>query len=260
MNANKYQTLRAELAAADAEEAERVVEIADPAKDQALLASLLSDIGGPEPRPSENIDTNPAKPSLTARPAWFMQLAVGIRRQPALAVSAVAVLIAVLLPLELNRRWSTETPSQVVAYKLRVDGDEPEAGGPPLPSGAAGTSSDRATLSIDSRLEIILRPAEPVRNDVVIHSFVRRGTSVESWNVDLERSPSGVFSLRGPVRELRPLAPGHWELFFVIGYPDFVPTKDKLVQLLNADPKDGPRPGWQLIRGEVDILPTQAPR
>ncbi|HNL23011.1 MAG TPA: LrgB family protein [Rhodocyclaceae bacterium] len=91
MNANKYQTLRAELAAADAEEAERVVEIADPAKDQALLASLLSDTGGQNPRPIEDIGTSPAKPRLTAQPNWFMRVAAGISRQPALALSAVAV-------------------------------------------------------------------------------------------------------------------------------------------------------------------------
>ena len=152
--------------------------------------------------------------------------------------------------------FSTATPTRPAAYKLRVDGDDP-GWGPPLPSVAVGASSDRATLSIDSRLDVILRPAEPVRKDVVLHSFCGKGPSVESWNVDLERSPSGVFHLRGRVRDLPPLSPGHWELFFVVGYPDFVPTKDKLVQLLNADPQEGPRPGWQLIRGEVDILPTR---
>ncbi len=260
MNANKYQTLRAELAAADAEEAERVVEIADPAKDQALLASLLPDIGGPEPQPIEDIGTSPKKPPLTAQPNWFVRFAAGISRQPALALSAVAVLVAVLLPLELHRHFSTATPTRPAAYKLRVDGDDREAGGPPLPSVAASAPVDRATLSIDSRIDVILRPAEPVRKDVVLHSFVRQGPSVESWNVDLERSPSGVFHLRGRVRDLPPLSPGHWELFFVVGYPDFVPTKEKLVQLLNADPQEGPRPGWQLIRGEVDILPAPAPR
>ena len=91
MSANKYQTLRAELAAADAEEAERVVEIADPARDQALLASLLSDIGGLEPWPIEDIRTSPKKPPRT-RPAELVYAPCGgVSRQPALALSAVAV-------------------------------------------------------------------------------------------------------------------------------------------------------------------------
>lgn len=250
--------LRAELALAEAAESEHVVELAEPSVDEALVAQLLQGHLG-EARLAARASTaesqQPKAKPVAATKASFDW--TRFRREPALAVSLVAVFLAVILPVWLFRTGYHPSTPPPLAYTLVSYGDETTAGLEPQIPSTKEPPKAVPQLSLDSRLQIYLRPADPVREDLAVHAFLRSGKNIEPWAVTMERSASGVFQLRRKVRELPPLSPGRWELFFVVGFPNKIPNTQQLVQLLNDGIREEAHAGWQLLRGELSIIDVE---
>lgn len=255
MSEDRYQNLRSELAHGDEAEANNIVELAEPEKDRALVASLLqqSGIATPSPDTASDVVPKPNEGTPVQPKPWLTIAGLKLRREPAMFISVLALLVAIVLPLSLHSYFSG-TKELHANYIIDVSGDVPEASMSATPEIAKVPGKNIRKLSMDSRFQVYLRPSDPVHNEVIVHAFVRKEKTLQPWDVSLDRSQSGVFQLRGRVRELPLLSPGHWELFFAVGYRDRLPTREHLIRMLNEGMQEGQRPGWQLLHGEVEIL------
>lgn len=247
MEVKNIRQLHRQLINAEEAEAAGAVELADPQQDARIVAAVtkhleekgeLARVQSEPPRPAVPSQSKPT--SLLGRLRGRGALIAGISL-------AAALTVAVLL-----RKPGAPDPQEAVAsYGIVIPSDDRVAGSAPEeppPSPIAGPSR----LSLDSILQVHLRPQHQVSKDVQAVAYLKSGESIKPWPVTFERSEQGTFLLRGKVASLPGLGLGRWELIFIIGYPERLPSATGLAQLLHSGAVTGD--GWQILRGSLEIV------
>ncbi len=112
---------------------------------------------------------------------------------------------------------SRPPPSALPAYTLSAQGDSALRGDPQAPS-------QPLTLSPSSRVQLLLRPAQPVDGEVAARLYTSTGGVPAQWDAPLERSPEGALRLSAPASAIprggdRPTA-----LLVFVGRPGALPS------------------------------------
>lgn len=176
----------------------------DPPEEHAILKDMFS-----RPASAAEIEALVERASaVLARPAAAKVVALPRRRRIfAVAGAALAIAAALLLwrstavapALELGRYSLTTRDTAVQA--LRSSDDE----GP----------VDRYRL--DSEIDWVLSPEREVAGDVALQVLaVAPDGAQELITPVFTRSPAGALRIRGPLAAVLPLAPGRWQLSFVV--------------------------------------------
>lgn len=172
---------------------------------------------------------------------------------------AMAAMAAAFVIILLNR-WVPETSSTLPTYALSTDGDISSLGSASETSAFLGSvqnthpnSASEANLSLRSFLRIDIRPDNNIGRNIRVISYIAMAGSqkLEEWPVALEHTATGAFRLRAPIWELPKLAPGQWELVFVVGIPPKLPSL-KEVEAFRRDQhsKDVP---WKILNARLTI-------
>lgn len=245
MEDKNIRQLHRQLVIAEEAEAADAVELADPQQDARIVAAVteqLADKGelGAPPSPRPAALAQPRAASLWSRPRGRAAVFAGLSLAAALTITAV-----------LRGPGEPEHREAVASYAISIPSDDRVAGSAteePPPSPIAGPSR----LSLESILQVHLRPQHQVSKDVQAVAFLKQGDSLSPWPVTFVRSEQGTFLLRGKVANLPGLGLGRWELIFIIGYPEQVPSSADLAQLLRSGAVTGD--GWQILRGSIEIV------
>lgn len=267
MEDKNFRQLHRQLILAEEAEAAAAVEIADPQQDARILGEVIQRLESkgelapsarsdrePAPREESPLARIPPAPppgrsgSLSGAPS-FLNSWLG----KAAALSGAVAAAALGLTLLLREPSGTLARESLAAYGIVVPPDDQVAGAGPAPSALSSVAAP-ARLSLDSILQVDLRPARQVSRDVMAVAFLKAGGGqVSAWDVTFDRSEAGVFQLRGRVRELPGLGLGRWELLVAVGYPDRLPSRSELGRrLAHGDVSTGE--GWQLLSGSLEIV------
>jgi len=142
------------------------------------------------------------------------------------------------------KRFSESDLPQLPAYGLEMSTD------PALQN--RGLTSVRVTPG--SLLTLVLRPAENVVGPINARAFLSSNGALggrwQPWAVHLDRADSGAFALRARVRDLPGLAPGRWQVAFLVGRPSSLPSEPGGVKRGEA------HAGWHLLEGEIEMEDT----
>ena len=253
MEDKNIRQLHRQLVIAEEAEAADAVELADPQQDARIVVAVTKhleekgELSSAQPPPPRSAAPSPSgSTALFSRPRSRAALIAGL--------SLAAVLSITVL---LRGPGGPEKREAVASYEITIPSDDRVAGSAPEeppPSPIAGPSR----LSLDSVLQVNLRPQRQVSKDVQAVAFLKSGESIKPWPVTFVRSEQGTFLLRGKIANLPGLGLGRWELVFIIGYPDRVPSPTELAQLLRSGAATGD--GWQILRGSIEIVPPNQVR
>jgi hypothetical protein len=101
-----------------------------------------------------------------------------------------------------------------------------------------------ATLNRNATLQIVLRPASPVRTPIEARAVLVRDGKPRPWNPPLEISSEGAVRIVGPVATLLPDTDAPWEILVAIG-----PKVPADIMAAAA----APPPGVRIVRARVDF-------
>lgn len=88
-------------------------------------------------------------------------------------------------------------------------------------------------VRLDAVFPVTLRPEQRVRGTSAVQVFVRQGGEVHAWDVELSGRPSGVYLLKGSLKNVDGLRPGPAELIFAISPASRRPRPEELRTLLS---------------------------
>lgn len=108
------------------------------------------------------------------------------------------------------------------------------------------------TVQRTDRLNILLRPSEPIGTPMVLRAFAGRGGEMRRWAAPFESRNDGGFVLCSTAAELPELQVGYWELALLVGSPQALPQDP---HSLPAGPGGV---GWQVLRLGLNIAPDTA--
>ncbi|WP_437313099.1 hypothetical protein [Sorangium sp. So ce385] len=132
-------------------------------------------------------------------------------------------------------------------YTLSIAGGERNARGAP---GAPAAPR----IGPGSLVELVLRPATPVRGPVAVRGVLVQGGRRETWRPPVEITADGVVRIAGTREALFPGLPdGPWEVVLAVGRPDALPADPAAAQ---GAPED-----LQVLRATVVLKeePARAP-
>lgn len=85
-------------------------------------------------------------------------------------------------------------------------------------SSEAVHSTQELRIKRQDTLTLILRPPRTQKGEVAVQSFIRHGSQIEDWGVNLDPAEDGSFRLHLPIDELPKLGPEQ-DLLFQVGRP-----------------------------------------
>jgi hypothetical protein len=174
-------------------------------------------------------------PGSRTRARWLVPSVVGVT----LAAAAAAVLV--LQRSRPNRLLVAE--NALPAYSLAVTGgDQPTRS-------ASASASPEITVRVDSRLEILLRPATGVNGNVSVAGFIGQGGAWRPWNPPVQISTEGSARVAGTAGELMGVAPGTWDIALAVGRPGTLPSEADV----EAELSHPARHDWQLFSSRVRL-------
>lgn len=114
-----------------------------------------------------------------------------------------------------------------------------------------------ASLTLDSLLDVELRPQHAAAEAAQVRVFFRQDGRIRPWSIKMTPTAKGLFRLQAPVQALPAVHAGPAELIFAIGLSGGGPTVDELERaLLHESP---PRiKQWQVLRQPCAITPADS--
>lgn len=269
MEDKNIRQLHRQLVLAEEAEAAAAVELADPQQDARIVSDVIKRLESKgELAPSHDTEPPPVTerplPQVESRPSAGRSGSRSGSRAGALsfqrswigkaaAYSGVMATAVLGLMLFLREPTGPQPRESLAIYGITVPPDDKVAGIGPAPSALSPVAAP-ARLSLDSILQVDLRPARQVSKDVSAVAFLKEGRGqITPWNVTFDRSEAGVFQLRGRVRDLPGIGLGRWELLVAVGYPDRLPSRSDLAQRLTHGEVSAGE-GWQLLSGSLEIV------
>ncbi|MDP9000582.1 MAG: hypothetical protein M3O46_10770 [Myxococcota bacterium] len=151
-----------------------------------------------------------------------------------LVVPAAVVVAGALLALRLYYQ-----PPTVPPYRL---------------AGRVGGSAEEIALLPGTRVEMELRPTEPVTGAVGARGFLLRGNQVLPWAPSFDVARDGSVRISGAVDVLFANVPaGPWEIAVAVGRPETLPTAPSdILRGRDAD-GDAGAAAWRLVRERVRL-------
>jgi hypothetical protein len=175
----------------------------------------------------------------TTRPARTVQRArPSVARIATAAAGVVALAAGALL---LVRSPKTEL---LPSYEVSLVGGSSQTRAAPVHA-----SGESVVVHADGYLEIRLRPAHPVGQELEARTAALHDGKPLPWTAPVERSTDGALRIAGPVSALFPEARGNWTVLVAIGRPGAVPLDPEAIA--RATPGDSLR----VVRVTVDIQP-----
>lgn len=108
-----------------------------------------------------------------------------------------------------------------------------------------------AKLHKEATLEIVLRPADKVKEKVVVAAALVRSGKATAWTPTTAISDDGAVRIVGPVRTLFPDVDAPWEIVLAIGPAAALPTSPGALLSAASDGK----PGIRIVRGTIEFVP-----
>jgi hypothetical protein len=168
------------------------------------------------------------------------------RARPRVAyVGAAAVGVAALAAGALLLVRSPRT-ALVPSYEVSFVGGSSETRA--VPSSSAGESVE---VHADGYLEIRLRPARPVQQQLEVQTTALHDGKLLPWTPRVETSSDGALRISGPVATLFPDARGSWAVLVAIGQAGTVPRDPDSIARAAREPRDS----VQVVRAAVTIRP-----
>ena len=130
------------------------------------------------------------------------------------------------------------TPSPFVDYTLSAGAGEQHLRGD-APSNVAVP-----VYGPGSTLQLVLRPATRVDDEVEVRAFILQGDELAPWSPPLQTAPGGAVRLQGAADALLPGRTGELTLVFAVGPAGTV--SDKAHDVRSA--LDTPPEGWRVLR------------
>jgi len=160
---------------------------------------------------------------------------IPIRRTRIVAGLAFAAAAAIALFF----LWPRDRGSELPLYAFELSGNVAavRADGPKV-------VEQKATLHRDATLQIVLRPASPVKEPVKAAAVLVREGKAWAWSPPLQISAEGAVRIVGPVKTLLPDTDAPWEILVAIG--PTVPT-DVLAAAAN------PPAGVRIVRARIEF-------
>lgn len=162
--------------------------------------------------------------------------------------TVLAIAAAVLIWLGARERAPQTEPERVAAlpsytFTRVVAGDATHRS-------ADDSIPEHVELTPDGRIELELRPAEPVREPVGVAIVARPAAGppiVTRPSNGVEISANGAVRVRATLRDLVELRPGEWTLSLLVGAPERLPDGPAGLEV-------GPAP-WRTLELRVTVLP-----
>lgn len=157
-----------------------------------------------------------------------------------------------LLILPLFVGWLLFFKHYVLSFALPLDSSDE------LPPYSLSLSSQRVktspldsdsvlSLRHDEKLSILLRPGQPVHAPLALRAFKGRHGRVERWGAPFVTLNNGGFLLDARPEDLPDLSPGEWEMIFLIGRPDKLPSNPYELPAARGGN------GWQMLRFRLNV-------
>lgn len=158
------------------------------------------------------VTTPLANGGAVATPGARLRLAPAVPRWRRRGTLAVAAALAIAAAVVLWRLPAAGPRGERVAYSLTVRNETVKTTRSTEP--AAGPDRYRA----DSQIDWVFSPATPQGEAVELRVEARDADGrAQTLTPPSTRSPEGALRVRGRLGELLPLAPGRWQLRFVVG-------------------------------------------
>lgn len=229
MTDEKIEQLRQTLKATEQEEIFDLPPVADAAKDQAMAAFVMGQLGH-KAEPEKSKKEAPVTPLFRRRRTMVyggMLLAAG--------------LCAVLLP----RLYIGGSSDRISNYQASVQGDDSELGQEP-------GSPEPKHVKLDSSLVVTLRPERDMKVTPDARAYVLKAARLIPWNVAFSASAQGTLKTKQRVSDLPGMDVGEQSLLFVVGRVGRLPGESEIEKTLSgAAPLRGD--DWLLIRSQVIV-------
>lgn len=230
------------------EEQQRLLADTPPEQRETLLALFA-------PMPAEDkqslVDRLSRKQAAEAKPSrvWdrLLDAVRWLFTPPPLRWSAVLVPVATAVVLMVWQR--DDQPPPLPSYSLEARGGQAQWRSDPVAPTAGALS-----VPADGMLDLTLRPDERHAMPVEVHAFLHKERTVQPWPLTFQRSASGAFNVRVPVKEMVARTQGSADVVLVLVPREVKP--DNLLQYHTPQEMEeaGRKQGFQVLHQFIHVV------